>query len=334
MSFDAAHENFTSAARNGLDATLYWPGTGWIHPDELVLRKLLPMAAEGLARWGVAPEVCDRYLPVIEQRCLTGAGRARRGRSRPSRRWKTGARAGRRRCTGCSRDTWSTRPRTSPCTAGRCRPDAAARRERADGLAAWLQPRLSHESGLPAFRRSQVQTVLPFGPPRRTRSYCRRRRRGPIPAATHRGRSGAIPHRAPVPPARAPVPRAHERRTPCPTTTATGDLHVALPPLRPTARARARRCPADDSGGVTWAPGAWADDPAPATRHARPVGLDPVRSRPRPGRAPVRLRSPSAPSAVDDPPTDPSDSRRSRRSPPCLVGAGPAAAPPPGGVRR
>ncbi len=76
MSFDAAHENFTSAARNGLDATLYWPGTGWIHPDELVLRKLLPMAAEGLARWGVAPEVCDRYLPVVEQRCLrrrTGA---------------------------------------------------------------------------------------------------------------------------------------------------------------------------------------------------------------------------------------------------------------------
>jgi gamma-glutamyl:cysteine ligase YbdK (ATP-grasp superfamily) len=76
MSFDAAHENFTSAARSGLDATLYWPGTGWIHPDELVLRKLLPMAAEGLARWGVAPEVCDRYLPVVEQRCLrrrTGA---------------------------------------------------------------------------------------------------------------------------------------------------------------------------------------------------------------------------------------------------------------------
>lgn len=71
MSFDAAHENFTSAARNGLDATLYWPGTGWIHPDELVLRKLLPLAAEGLARWGVAPEVCDRYLPMIEQRCLT-----------------------------------------------------------------------------------------------------------------------------------------------------------------------------------------------------------------------------------------------------------------------
>jgi hypothetical protein len=72
MSFDAAHENFMNAARSGLDATLYWPGTGWIRPDELVLRKLLPMAAEGLARWGVAAEVRERYLPVIERRCVTG----------------------------------------------------------------------------------------------------------------------------------------------------------------------------------------------------------------------------------------------------------------------
>ena len=52
MSFEAAAENFTTAAQHGLDGPLYWPGTGWIHPDELVLRKLLPMAAEGLARWG------------------------------------------------------------------------------------------------------------------------------------------------------------------------------------------------------------------------------------------------------------------------------------------
>ena len=26
--------------------------------------------------------------------------------------------------------------------------------------------------------------------------------------------------------------------------------------------------------GITWAPGPWAGDPAPATRHARPIGLD------------------------------------------------------------
>ncbi len=76
MSFEAAEENFTTAARHGLDGPLYWPGSGWIRPDELVLRKLLPQAAEGLARWGVAGAVTDRYLSVVEQRCArrhTGA---------------------------------------------------------------------------------------------------------------------------------------------------------------------------------------------------------------------------------------------------------------------
>ena len=41
-------------------------------PDELVLRQLLPMADEGLRRWGVAGEVRDRYLGVIEGRAKTG----------------------------------------------------------------------------------------------------------------------------------------------------------------------------------------------------------------------------------------------------------------------
>lgn len=71
MSFEAVEENFTTAARHGMDGPLYWPGSGWIRPDELVLRKLLPQAAEGLTRWGVAGEVIDRYLSVIERRCAT-----------------------------------------------------------------------------------------------------------------------------------------------------------------------------------------------------------------------------------------------------------------------
>jgi gamma-glutamyl:cysteine ligase YbdK (ATP-grasp superfamily) len=76
MSFEAAEENFTTAARHGLDGPLYWPGSGWIRPDELVLRKLLPQAAEGLTRFGVTAPVIDRYLSVIERRCAlrrTGA---------------------------------------------------------------------------------------------------------------------------------------------------------------------------------------------------------------------------------------------------------------------
>ncbi|GAA2878496.1 glutamate-cysteine ligase family protein [Pseudonocardia halophobica] len=72
MSFEAAEENFTTAARHGMEAPLYWPGTGWIKPDELALRKLLPLAHEGLARWGVSAAVRDRYLTVIERRCVTG----------------------------------------------------------------------------------------------------------------------------------------------------------------------------------------------------------------------------------------------------------------------
>jgi hypothetical protein len=59
-----------------MEGPLYWPGSGWIRPDELVLRKLLPQAADGLQRWGVAGPVADRYLSVIERRAVnrrTGA---------------------------------------------------------------------------------------------------------------------------------------------------------------------------------------------------------------------------------------------------------------------
>ena len=122
MSFEAAEENFTTAARHGMDGPLYWPGSGWIRPDELVLRKLLPQAAEGLARWGVASEVTDRYLSVIEQRCVPGAP-ARPGSSTRWRRWSGAAPTGRPPCTGCWRATWRRRRPTSRCTPGRCRPD-------------------------------------------------------------------------------------------------------------------------------------------------------------------------------------------------------------------
>jgi gamma-glutamyl:cysteine ligase YbdK (ATP-grasp superfamily) len=72
MSFATAAENLHEAARNGLDARLYWPGLGEAPVAELVLRRLLPMAYEGLSRWGVDPADADRLLGIIEQRCLTG----------------------------------------------------------------------------------------------------------------------------------------------------------------------------------------------------------------------------------------------------------------------
>src|SRR5580700_9652818 len=71
MSFTTAADNLHEAARNGMAAQLYWPGLGDASVAELVLRRLLPMARDGLTRWGVSSEHADRLLDVIEQRCLT-----------------------------------------------------------------------------------------------------------------------------------------------------------------------------------------------------------------------------------------------------------------------
>jgi hypothetical protein len=72
MSFATAAENLHEAARRGLDAQLYWPGLGDVPVAELVVRRLLPLAREGLASWGVDPDKADRLLGIIEQRCITG----------------------------------------------------------------------------------------------------------------------------------------------------------------------------------------------------------------------------------------------------------------------
>ena len=76
MSFNAAEENFHSGARHGIDASMYWPGLGNLPATELVLRRLLPLAAEGLDRWGVDPAERDRYLEIIAGRCLAGSNGA------------------------------------------------------------------------------------------------------------------------------------------------------------------------------------------------------------------------------------------------------------------
>jgi gamma-glutamyl:cysteine ligase YbdK (ATP-grasp superfamily) len=72
MTFSTAEENFIGCAQRGMDARLYWPGLGEVTVDELVLRQLLPMAHEGLQRWGVSAAASDRFLGVIEQRAKSG----------------------------------------------------------------------------------------------------------------------------------------------------------------------------------------------------------------------------------------------------------------------
>ncbi|KAK1827996.1 hypothetical protein QBC39DRAFT_418474, partial [Podospora conica] len=75
MSFSAAEENFHVAAQHGIyiDVRVYWPGIGEVSAIELVLRRLLPLAYEGLSRWGVGHDEAARLLSIIEQRgaCCT-----------------------------------------------------------------------------------------------------------------------------------------------------------------------------------------------------------------------------------------------------------------------
>jgi len=71
MSFSAAEENFHAGARDGIDARLYWPGLGEVPAAELVVRRLLPLAHEGLDRLGVDSGDADRLLGIIERRCVS-----------------------------------------------------------------------------------------------------------------------------------------------------------------------------------------------------------------------------------------------------------------------
>jgi hypothetical protein len=71
MSFSAAAENLVVGARHGIDARVYWPGLGEVPVTELALRRLLPLAFDGLRAWGVDSADASRLLGIIEQRCLT-----------------------------------------------------------------------------------------------------------------------------------------------------------------------------------------------------------------------------------------------------------------------
>ncbi|WP_338775893.1 glutamate--cysteine ligase [Streptomyces sp. DG1A-41] len=71
MSFSVAEENLHTAARDGIDARLYWPGTGEVPVTELVLRRLLPLAHRGLELAGMDAAWREPLLGIVEQRCVT-----------------------------------------------------------------------------------------------------------------------------------------------------------------------------------------------------------------------------------------------------------------------
>ncbi|GAA1272482.1 hypothetical protein GCM10009665_70590 [Kitasatospora nipponensis] len=78
LPFARADQNFHTAARYGIDAAVHWPRQGRavrgglteVPVVDLVLGELLPLAHQGLDEWGVQAADRDRYLGIIEQRCL------------------------------------------------------------------------------------------------------------------------------------------------------------------------------------------------------------------------------------------------------------------------
>jgi hypothetical protein len=91
MSFSAANENFIAGIRDGIAADVYWPEIGKVSVVELVIRKLLPMAAEGLRLWQVDESEVGRLLDVIERRCVTAVNGATWQTAEVARREKDGA---------------------------------------------------------------------------------------------------------------------------------------------------------------------------------------------------------------------------------------------------
>ncbi|MCC3277346.1 MULTISPECIES: glutamate--cysteine ligase [unclassified Arthrobacter] len=71
VAFKTASDNFLTCARHGLEATVYWPGIGEIPVAELIVRHLIPQAAEGLRDLKVDASLIDRYLNVVTERART-----------------------------------------------------------------------------------------------------------------------------------------------------------------------------------------------------------------------------------------------------------------------
>lgn len=65
--FKVAKDNFYRAARYGLHSLICWFGKEWL-PGDLIREELLPMAREGLNKYGINRSDADRYLNIIEMR--------------------------------------------------------------------------------------------------------------------------------------------------------------------------------------------------------------------------------------------------------------------------
>lgn len=81
LPFAMAEYNFYRAAQHGLDARLVWPEPRQYGTTEtritVLLERMLPVAAEGLARIGISDGASARYLGIIEERIRNARNGAR-----------------------------------------------------------------------------------------------------------------------------------------------------------------------------------------------------------------------------------------------------------------
>ncbi len=68
INFAEVKANFLAAARDGLKAQQVWFSGDQIPAQDLIVKELLPLAADGLQRAGVSAEDIECYLGVLEQR--------------------------------------------------------------------------------------------------------------------------------------------------------------------------------------------------------------------------------------------------------------------------
>lgn len=77
LSFSDIRDNFSKAARAGIDSKFTWFYDEKISVCDLVLEKLLPLARKGLAKHKVDKSEIDKYLSVIEDRAKSHMNGAR-----------------------------------------------------------------------------------------------------------------------------------------------------------------------------------------------------------------------------------------------------------------
>jgi len=77
ITFDDVKANFMAAARDGIRAQMNWFGDTHMPARELILDELLPLAEQGLQKYGLDQEDIDRYLGVLRDRVSTRRNGAR-----------------------------------------------------------------------------------------------------------------------------------------------------------------------------------------------------------------------------------------------------------------